>query len=115
MQTLELLRNKNNESDKQDEENSGTHGRKSRRKIDLTREFQLLTVDLGRNIDLKHDDESLEVRRKQLKFLDVTPQELVEREVAAQHAAKVNLYCGLEPASGISSAPRKISRSTSSM
>ena len=57
LQTLDMLRSK-----KGGEEGEGggqTYWRRKKNQLDMTREFGLLEADLGKNIDVKIDEERL--------------------------------------------------------
>merc|ERR1719509_730425 len=62
----------------------------------MTREFELLVADLGKNIDVKNEEESLEDRKNALNFIYITPRQLIEKEGSEQKAVKVNLFMGLK-------------------
>ena len=88
-QTLELLRNKEREGGNEgDGESSGAKtGRK--RQGDLTREFERLVADLGKNLDIKTDEEeTIEDRKQLLNFIYVTPRQLIEKEGSEQKSVK---------------------------
>ena len=96
LKTTELLRNKDDDSS-QGEDGAPEEGRKGRKKqVDMTREFELLVTELGKNIDLKLDEEETITERKNaLNFIYVTPRQLIEKEGSEQKAVKVNLYMGV--------------------
>merc|ERR1719348_719820 len=99
LKTLEMLRSK-----KEEEEEAGTgdgdgQTQKGRKKnqVDMTREFGLLEADLGKNIDVKNDeDESLTERKNALNFIYITPRQLIEKEGSEQKSVKVNLFMGVQ-------------------
>ena len=102
LKTTDLLRNQKN-----DDSNTGAgdgqgaeDGRRGRRKnVDMTREFELLTTEIGKNIDLKLDEEeSISERKNALNFIYVTPRQLIEKEGSEQKSVKVNLYMGVSQA-----------------
>ena len=101
---LEMLRNKKTREDGgEGEENVGGAGssRGRRRNIDLTREFEFLTMDIGKNIDMKteaEDTESVKEKKDRLNFIYITPRQLVEKEGSEQKKVKVNLYTGVAKA-----------------
>ena len=64
--------------------------------VDMTREFELLTVDIAKNIDIKTDDEeTVNERKNALNFIYVTPSQLIEKEGSEQKSVKVNLFMGV--------------------
>ena len=101
---LEMLRNKKTrEEGGEGEENAGGAGssRGRRRNIDLTREFEYLTMDIGKNIDMKTEAEETETvkeKKDRLNFIYITPRQLVEKEGSEQKKVKVNLYTGVAKA-----------------
>ena len=100
LQTMDLLRNKKEGDGGQEEEGGGGGATKGRRKqTDLIREFEPLVAELGRNIDIKtDDDESIHERKTALNFIYVTPRQLIEKEGSEQKSVKVNLYMGVAQA-----------------
>ena len=101
LQTMDLLRNKKEGDGGQDDDGGGGGAAKGRRKhqTDLIREFEPLVAELGRNIDIKTDeDESIRERKTALNFIYVTPRQLIEKEGSEQKSVKVNLYMGVAQA-----------------
>jgi len=96
MKTLDMLSSKK-VGEERDEGESGEVGPRGRKKnsVDMTREFELLVTELGRNIDVKNEEESTESRKNALKFIYVTPRQLIEKEGSEQKSTKVNLYTGV--------------------
>jgi len=98
LKTTELLRNKEENEGSADGEDGGGGGPgKGRKKmVDMTREFELLTVDIAKNIDIKTDDEeTVNERKNALNFIYVTPRQLIEKEGSEQKSVKVNLFMGV--------------------
>jgi len=97
MQTLDMLRSKKGEEGEGGGEEGATQTQKGRKKnqLDMTREFELLVADLGKNIDVKNEEESLEDRKNALNFIYITPRQLIEKEGSEQKAVKVNLFMGV--------------------
>jgi len=98
LKTLEMLRSK-----KEEEEEAGTgdgdgQTQKGRKKnqVDMTREFGLLEADLGKNLDVKNEDETLAERKNALNFIYITPRQLIEKEGSEQKSVKVNLFMGVQ-------------------
>ena len=100
LQTMDLLRNKKEGEGAQDDEGGGAISSKGRRKQnELNREFELLVAELGKNINIKTDeDESIHDRKTALNFIYVTPRQLIEKEGSEQKSVKVNLYMGVAQA-----------------
>jgi len=99
MQTLDMLRSKKGEDGEEGGGGEGgTQTQKGRKKnqLDMTREFELLVADLGKNIDVKNEEESLEDRKNALNFIYITPRQLIEKEGSEQKAVKVNLFMGVQ-------------------
>eukprot|EP00092_Neocalanus_flemingeri_P017266 GFUD01018670.1.p1 GENE.GFUD01018670.1~~GFUD01018670.1.p1 ORF type:complete len:675 (-),score=216.95 GFUD01018670.1:180-2204(-) len=88
LQTLDMLRSKKLGED------GGEVGKGGKKKqhVDMTTQFELLVVELGSRIDLKDEEESLDERKQALKFIYVTPSQLIEKEGSEQKPMKVNLY-----------------------
>jgi len=97
LQTLEMLRSKK-EADGEEGDAEGGPTQKGRKKnqLDITRDFELLEAELGKNIDVKNEEESLEERKNALNFIYITPRQLIEKEGSEQKAVKVNLYMGVQ-------------------
>jgi len=99
LQTLDMLRSKKEGDEGGDEGGEGggqTQKGKRKNQLDMTREFGLLEADLGKNIDVKNEDESLEERKNALNFIYITPRQLIEKEGSEQKAVKVNLFMGVQ-------------------
>jgi len=99
LQTLDMLRSKKEaDGEEGDAEGEGGPTQKGRKKnqLDTTREFGLLEAELGKNIDVKNEEESLEERKNALNFIYITPRQLIEKEGSEQKAVKVNLYMGVQ-------------------
>merc|ERR1719500_1933966 len=62
----------------------------------MTREFGLLEAGLGKNLDVKNEEESLAERKNALNFIYITPRQLIEKEGSEQKAVKVNLFMGVQ-------------------
>ena len=62
----------------------------------MTREFGLLAADLGKNIHVEKEEESLAERKMLSNFNYITPKHLVEKEWSEQKAVKVNLLMGVQ-------------------
>jgi len=98
LQTLDMLRSKKEtEGDGEAAEGEGPT-QKGRRKnqVDMTREFGLLEADLGKNLDVKNEEESLAERKNALNFIYITPRQLIEKEGSEQKSVKVNLFMGVQ-------------------
>jgi len=98
LKTTELLRNKNeSENSAEDGGDGPSNAGKGRKKnVDMTKEFELLTTDIGKNIDLKTDEEeTINDRKNALNFIYITPRQLIEKEGSEQKSVKVNLYMGV--------------------
>jgi len=97
LQTLEMLRSKKEEEEGASGDVDGQTQKGSRKKnqVDMTREFGLLEADLGKNIDVKNEEESLAERKNALNFIYITPRQLIEKEGSEQKAVKVNLFMGV--------------------
>jgi len=97
LQTLEMLRSKKEEEEGAGGDGDGQtqKGSKKKNQVDMTREFGLLEADLGKNIDVKNEDESLAERKNALNFIYITPRQLIEKEGSEQKAVKVNLFMGV--------------------
>jgi len=98
LKTTELLRNKSeNENSAEDGGDGPSNAGKGRKKqVDMTKEFELLTTDIGKNIDLKTDEEeTINDRKNALNFIYITPRQLIEKEGSEQKSVKVNLYMGV--------------------
>merc|ERR1719282_1984589 len=98
LKTTELLRNKSeNENSAEDGADGPSNTGKGRKKqVDMTKEFELLTTDIGKNIDLKTDEEeTINDRKNALNFIYITPRQLIEKEGSEQKSVKVNLYMGV--------------------
>jgi len=97
LQTLEMLRSKKEEEEGASGDGDGQTQKGSRKKnqVDMTREFGLLEADLGKNIDVKNEEESLAERKNALNFIYITPRQLIEKEGSEQKAVKVNLFMGV--------------------
>ena len=96
---LEMLRNKKTSEDGADGEDAGggsgaSKGR--RRHNDLTTEFEYLTTDIGKNINMKvNEDETVKERKDKLNFIYITPRQLIEKEGSEQKSVKVNMFTGV--------------------
>jgi len=98
LKTTELLRNKEDNENAADGEDGagGASGRGKKKMVDMTKEFELLTIDIAKNIDLRMDDEeTVNERKNALNFIYVTPRQLIEKEGSEQKSVKVNLYMGV--------------------
>jgi len=98
LQTLDMLRSKKGEEESEDGNGEAGPSGKGKKKhhLDMTREFGFLEAELGKNIDYKHDDESLTERKNALNFIYITPRQLIEKEGSEQKSVKVNLYLGIQ-------------------
>ena len=86
---------KGGEADGADEGGEGGGvGRRRRRCVDMTAEFEDLVAVVAKNIDLKGDDETLEDRQAALNFIQVTPRQLIEKGETTG-SIRVNLYTGV--------------------
>ena len=79
----------------------GGAGTKRRRGVNLDiNEFELVSLELARNTDMKQDDgtngknqsKDIHQRKMTLKFIFVTPRQLIEKEGKEVKEARVNLY-----------------------
>ena len=98
---LEMLRNKKNDEAGEGEEGAGGPGgsRGRRKNNEMTREFEYLNTDIGKNLNMKtgeDEGEKVKERKDALNFIYITPRQLVEKEGSEQKAVKVNMYTGVQ-------------------
>ena len=71
--------------------------RGSRRGTDVPREFEDIHVAVAKNIQLRFEEEDrMKEKKDALKFIYITPSQLVEKEGSEQKAVKVNMFTGVQ-------------------
>ena len=71
----------------------GPRGQRGR--YEVPSEFEDLRMDLAKNLQLKSNEEDRK-RKDALKFISITPSQLVEKEGSEQKAMKVNMFTGVQ-------------------
>jgi condensin-2 complex subunit H2 len=82
--------------DEDDGVNDGTGKKRSKKSTFDGSKFSLVSIELARNTDLKNDEHSakgsVHSRKMTLKFIFVTPRQLIEKESKEQKMTRINMY-----------------------
>ena len=93
LKMLDLLASKKalEEADDNDPENEGK--KRSKKSAFDDSQFKLVSIELARNTNLKSENvNSVHSRKMTLKFIFVTPRQLIEKEGKEQKTTRVNMY-----------------------
>merc|ERR1719402_410752 len=95
LKMMDLLTNKEaQDAGDENAEDGNQPGGRKKKQVDMTTEFQLLEAIVGKNLEMKNDEDSLGQRKNELNFVYITPRQLIEKEGSETKAVKVNMFMG---------------------